>query len=385
MRVLLAFDKFKDALTARQACAAAANGLRANHPDWVLDLCPLTDGGEGFCDTLTRAAHGRFDQLDCSGPCGKRISASLGHVNTTHLPAPARSQLGLKCHTSLAVIEMAAVSGLSLLPPSERDPWHTSSSGTGELILAAGRAGVDAILLGVGGSATNDLGLGALAALGLQFLDSGGSIIFPPTPATWEKIVRIDRSPATIVPPIFIACDVTNPLLGSSGATTTFGLQKGLSPADLPRLEAEMSRMAALLCEANGKPLTLADTPGAGAAGGIAFGLVVAAGARIVPGFDLVSAWLNLSDRIAAADLVLTGEGRFDATSLSGKGPGSIVAAARHAGKAAHVFAGKVEVSPAVLAQSGAVGHTITPEGMPLDQATAHSAELLTAAVTRQL
>ena len=385
MRVLIAFDKFKDALTARQACAAAASGLRANHPDWVLDLCPLTDGGEGFCETLTRAAHGRFDQLDCSGPCGKKLSAALGHVSTTHLPAPARSQLELKCHTSLAVIEMAAVSGLALLPPSERDPWHTSSSGTGELIRHAANSGASAILLGVGGSATNDLGLGALAALGFQFLNSGGSIIFPPTPATWEKIVRIDRSPATIVPPIFIACDVTNPLLGSRGATATFGLQKGLSPTDLPRLEAEMSRMAALICEANGKPLTLADTPGAGAAGGIAFGLVVAAGARLVPGFDLVSAWLNLSDRIAAADLVLTGEGRFDATSLGGKGPGSIVAAARHAGKAAHVFAGSVELSAGTLARSGGKAHAITPPAMPMPEALQRTAELLTAAVVRIL
>ena len=181
------------------------------------------------------------------------------------------------------------------------------------------------------------------------------------------------------IPPIFIACDVTNPLLGPRGATATFGPQKGLRPADVPRSEAAMARMAALLCEACGRPLVLADTPGAGAAGGIAFGLMVACGAQLVPGFELVSDWLDLPARIAAADLVLTGEGRFDATSLAGKAPGSLACAARRLGKPVHVFAGSLDGA------RDEWHHIITPAELPLAAALPRTAELLAAAVAGEL
>jgi glycerate 2-kinase len=277
-----------------------------------------------------------------------------------------------------AVIGLASASGLELLPRDQRDPWQTTTFGTGDLVARAAAKKPAFILLGVGGSATNDLGLGALAALGFKFLAATGAPIGVPWPATWARIARIER-PALDLPPVFIACDVTNPLLGPRGATATFGPQKGLAPADVPRLEAEMARLAALLCAACGKPIALADTPGAGATGGFPFGLMVGAGAKIVPGFDLVSAWLDLSGRIAAADLVLTGEGRFDATSLGGKGPGSLVTEARRLGKPAHVFAGSLEL-PAL---SGVEGHAITPPDLPLAAALPRTAELLAASVTR--
>ena len=323
--------------------------------------------------------------MDCAGPRGKRIDAPFGQILTTDLPTSARARLGLATNLPLAVIEMAATSGLALLTEHERDPWQTSSFGTGEQILAAARAGAGAILLGVGGSATNDLGLGALAALGWQFLDTDGEPIPLPTPATWERIIRIDRSRAAKLPPILIACDVTHPLLGERGATATFGPQKGLRATDVARLETEMRGMAALLGAACEKPLTLAATPGAGAAGGIAFGLMVAAGARIVPGFELVADWLDLPARINFADLILTGEGRFDETSLGGKGPGSVVTAAHHSGKIVHIFAGSLGLSPELWAKSGANGHAITPEAMSLAEALPRTAELLTAAVLRHL
>jgi glycerate kinase len=376
MRVLVAFDKFKDALSAHAACEAAGGALRAKHPDWTVDLCPLTDGGEGFCEALTAAADGRFEQVAVAGPRGDPVNAPVGFVEGKNLPAAVRHRL--PAGPNLAIVDLPSASGLALLAPDRRDPWLTTTFGTGELLrhAAAGRA--DAILLGVGGSATNDLGLGALAALGFKFLDAAGAAIAMPAPAAWEKIRRIDGSGTVKLPPLFIACDVTNPLLGPHGATATFGPQKGLQPADLPRFEAEMARMAALLCTACGQTMALADTPGAGAAGGIAFGLMVAAGAQLVPGFDLVADWLDLPARIAAADLVITGEGRFDATSLGGKGPGALAVQARRFGKPAHVFAGSLGVP------EDNFHHAITPPGLPLAEALPRTAELLAAAVGRR-
>ena len=382
MRVLIAFDKFKDALSATEAGAAAAAALREKHPDWQLDLCPLTDGGEGFCETLTRAARGKLSTQSVSGPRGERVNAPIGFVAATNIPAALRPWLRIeqpdfKNENPLAVIDLPSASGLALLAPGRRDPWHTTTYGTGELLRQAAAAGANPILLGIGGSATNDLGLGALAALGFRFFDAADVLIAVPTPSTWERIQRIDRVGAIRLPPLFIACDVTNALLGPRGATAVFGPQKGLRPEDVPRLEAQAARMAALLCAVCGQPLSSTETPGTGAAGGIAFGLMVAGGAKLVPGFDLVSAWLDLPARLAAADLVLTGEGRFDATSFSGKGPGSLVAEARRLGKAVHVFAGSIDVT------AEPQFHAITPAGLPLAAALPRTAELLATAITQ--
>ena len=379
MRVLVAFDKFKDALTARAACEAAGSGLRRRHPDWTLDLCPLTDGGEGFCETLTHAANGRLTQAGVAGPRGGAVNAPLGLVAAENLPDAIRRRLGLAPGQTLAVIDLASASGLALLRPDERDPWEATTRGTGELLALAANSAPHAILLGVGGSATNDLGVGALAALGWKFPEANGKTIAAPFPAIWERIVRIERSGLGAIPSVFIACDVTNPLLGPRGATAIFGPQKGLKPADRPRLEAAMARMAALLCAACGRPFSLADSPGTGAAGGIAFGLMVACGAQLVPGSGLVSDWLDLPARIAAADLVLTGEGRFDATSLAGKAPGSLVRMARQLGKPVHVFAGSLGLP------ADEWHHATTPAELTLSDALPRAAELLAAAVARKL
>jgi len=379
MRVLIAFDKFKDALSARQAGETAASVLRAKHPGWTLDLCPLTDGGEGFAETLTLATQGRLELSEVSGPRGLRLPAPIGYVDPSRIPTAARACLPIenresKIENSLAVVGLASASGFELLPRDQRDLWKTTTYGTGELLARAAGKKAGAIILGVGGSATNDLGLGALAALGFKFYAANGTPVARPTPDQWARLTRIE--PAQIdLPPLFIACDVTNPLLGPNGATATFGPQKGLKPEDLPRLEAEMARMAALLGAACGRPLSWADTPGTGATGGLPFGLMVGVGARIVPGFDLVSAWLDLPARLAAADLVITGEGRFDATSLAGKGPGSLVREARRLGKPAHVFAGSLGVP------ADATTHAISPPGLPLAEALPRTAEFLAAAV----
>ncbi|HKB58341.1 MAG TPA: glycerate kinase [Lacunisphaera sp.] len=375
MRVLIAFDKFKDALTAEQACAAAAGALRAKHPDWPLDLCPLTDGGEGFTETLARGQGERIEHIEVPGPRGGSVKAPVGFVSARSLTTAARQRISVT--GTVAIIGLASASGLELLAPAERNPWHTTTAGTGELLRYAIHERADAILLGIGSSATNDLGLGALAALGLRFVDAFGQTVEPPVPARWHQIVRIEGR--VRLPPLFIACDVTNPLLGQKGATVTFGPQKGLPPTDVLELETRAGRLAALLCDHCERPHTLTAVPGTGAAGGIAFGLMVAAGAQLVPGFDLVSEWFDLPARIRSADLVITGEGRFDVTSLGGKGPGALAALARRTGKPVQVFAGSLGV------EADRAHHAITPPDLPLAEALPRTAELLAAAVARVL
>jgi glycerate kinase len=249
------------------------------------------------------------------------------------------------------------------------------------LIRAAAESGAGAVLLGVGGSATNDLGLGALSALGYAFATADGRPLEPPIPASWEQLSRIRGEPRA-TPPIRIACDVANPLLGPRGATAVFGPQKGLKAADFERLEAECARVAALLCAHCGRSPDLMAFPGAGAAGGIAFGLMAAAGARLLPGSSLVGAWLDLERRLGAADVIVTGEGRFDASSWEGKGPGALARRARALGKTVHIFAGQVEGVP-TDSDSRVVFHPITPSGTPLRQALQAADANLAASVRR--
>jgi glycerate 2-kinase len=369
MRVLLAFDKFKDSLSARDACTFAAAALAERHRDWVIDSCPLADGGEGFSEILTAAARGQVIGSSVTGPREDEVQASIGMVQVERIPAGARALLPPlpdKPRTTIAVIDMASASGLALLEPEDRDPWQTTTLGTGELMRTATELGAAAILLGVGGSATHDLGLGALAALGMDFQTSRGVSVMPPVPANWRHINRVHGHVNPPVPPIRIACDVSNPLLGPRGAAATYGPQKGLHAPDLPRLDHESARIAMMLCQHCKKPESLMEAAGAGAAGGISFGLMTAAGAELVPGFELVSAWLDLETRLAAADLVITGEGRFDDSSLNGKGPGAVAARALALGKPVHVFAGSAAMTkpPPNLAV-----HSISPAGMPLEQA----------------
>jgi glycerate kinase len=358
----------------------AAAALRERHPDWSLDSCPLADGGEGFAEILTGAARGRMLRHPVTGPRGAPVEAAYGLVRLEDLPPAARALLALSAGSpagtgSLAVLEMAAASGLALLPPDQRDPWQATTLGTGELIRAAGEAGAAAVLLGVGGSATHDLGLGALQALGLEFRTAHGEKVSP-LPAAWPGIERVVHRVPSSTPALRIACDVTNPLLGKRGAAAVYGPQKGLRPQGFSRLEHESARLALLLCAHCGQPDSFMDAPGAGAAGGLSFGLMTAARAQLLPGFELVSAWLDLEARIAAADVVITGEGRFDESSRSGKGPGAVAARALALGRPVHVFAGAVEGTDSRMAL-----HAITPAGMPLAPALRDASALLGAAV----
>ncbi len=343
MHILIAFDKFKDCMTAPEACQIAQEVILKLHPNWQVTIAPLTDGGEGFCEILTRSAYGSIERVPVLGPQLDPQTSQIGYVEIDRLGSRVREILHLPSEGTLAVIEMAQASGLQSVPPDKRDPWIASSYGTGQLIAEAADAGAMEILLGIGGSATNDVGLGALEAVGLQLLDDDGQLIDHATPRDWSRVSRLDGEIWSHIPRINIACDVDNPLLGANGATATYGPQKGMVYEDFSTLEKAVGTMGKRLCDFFEKSASLMSSPGAGAAGGIGFGLQAACDARMVKGFDLVESWLQLKEKVAAADLVITGEGKFDRSSLQGKGPGSILREAARQHKHAKVVAGLVE------------------------------------------
>ena len=210
----------------------------------------------------------------------------------------------------------------------------------------------ETILLGVGGSSTNDLGLGVLESLGLKFYNRNDEPLTSIRPELWHQINHLGGSLPENLPPFKIACDVENPLFGPNGAAAIFGPQKGLKPEDHPRIESEGQRIAQLLCNYLDKPWSLTEVPGSGAAGGITFGLSTACDVELLPGFDLVSQWLNLPEKISACDWLITGEGKFDASSLQGKGPGTLAQTALEQGKRVTVMAGRIEVKEAAFPNS---------------------------------
>ena len=264
MKILAAFDKFKDAMPAGMACDAALSGaLEALGEPLTLSHAPLTDGGEGFCPILTQAASGYMEHHKVSGPLGEEVDSPLGWVNLEQIPESACKLLGSK-KGKLAIIEMASVAGLEQVPNAQRHPKHCTTRGVGELIRIAVAEEADAILLGIGGSATSDLGLGALEALGLQFCPSGQV-----TPAQWPAIEQIEGSIELTVPPIYIACDVDNPLLGTRGAAAVYGPQKGLKPDEIEAFDGASERVAKQLCEFFNQPECTLRASGSGAAGGI--------------------------------------------------------------------------------------------------------------------
>ena len=375
MNVLVAFDKFKDSMSAVRACDAAANGVqKALDGKVTFTRAPLTDGGEGFCRILTEVAGGHIEYYPVTGPLGEEVDAPLGWIESDQIPIRAKELLGLTTG-NVAVIEMAAVSGLEMVPREQRHPAHCTTRGVGELIRTAAAMEASAILLGIGGSATSDLGLGAIEALGIEFPDAPSV-----TPSKWGAIRAICGKIDCEIPPIYIACDVDNPLLGPRGNTAVYGPQKGLAAHEVESFDAEAGRMATLLCQHFNQPESLVDIPGSGAAGGIGFGLKVACGAEFVPGFELVAAWLDIASKVAHADLVLTGEGRFDQSSLAGKGPFSLLAAAHASDKPAILLAGSVDPSAVQLASERFPGtgfYAISPEDMDLEEALAKGPELL--------
>jgi len=296
VRILCAPDSFKESLAAAEVAGAMARGLRQGNPAVDPDACPIGDGGEGTMDCLTAAMGGEIRHAAALDPIGRPIEAKWGFVESK----------------KLAIVELAAASGLAVVPRELRDPMRTTTHGTGDLIRAAIEAGCDEIIVCIGGSATVDGGTGLLAALGWRFFDAGGSLIpLPLTGGHLSKIARIEL-PRLSLPRIRVACDVTNPLCGPNGAATVYGPQKGAMPARVRELDAGLAHFAKI---AGGAP----TQPGAGAAGGAGFGLATLLGATLERGIDLVLDAVGFDDRCRAASLVLTGEGRLDDQSRQGK------------------------------------------------------------------
>jgi glycerate kinase len=305
MRIVLAPDKFKDCLTAPQAAEAMARGVRSVRPDAQLDLCPMADGGEGTVEALVAATGGRIEHRRVTGPLPEmHVDAAFGILGDGHT----------------AVVEMAAASGLALLKPEDRNPLNTTTFGTGELLLAAAKIpGITHIILGIGGSATNDAGIGCAQACGLPIILQDGEPLAPTEPLCGRDLssvvlIKHGRGSPVERVKLTVACDVTNPLFGPNGAARVFGPQKGATPNMVRELDEALQSFAQRL----GK-MSEAHTPGAGAAGGLGFGMLAFFNATLRSGFDIVADATRLRDRLAGADLCLTGEGRFDASSFSGK------------------------------------------------------------------
>ena len=388
MNVLIAFDKFKDSLNAHEACEIAATEIASLHPEWNLETAPLSDGGDGFCKILTESRQGRLYKEKVHGPRFEIVDALLGVVELERLEPELQKWLNVPPRGKISIIEMAQASGLHHLAQDERDLWQTSTVGVGELIARAVELESKALLIGVGGSATNDLGLGTLEALGLQFIASQDKPIIQLTPECWDEVERMEGIIPNDLPPIRIACDVKNPLLGPEGAAAIYGPQKGMNPEDWTEIEKQSEHMAKMLCQYADTNESVIHEEGSGAAGGISFGLRAAFGAELVAGFDLVLQWLQLEKKLANADMIISGEGRFDRSSLQGKGPGTLIEKAMKDKKKILIFAGLLSKDlsshlPQSFSRENLI--QITPDNCPLEQALSEGRENLARAIRESI
>lgn len=316
MKIVMAPDSFKESLSALEVAEALAAGWRRVQPDAEILVVPMADGGEGTVDAVVAAAAGKKVEVTVTGPLGD----------------PVRAAYGLLRDGSAAVIEMAAASGLPLVPLDQRDPRITTTRGTGELLVHALEQGARRVVLGIGGSATNDGGAGLAQALGYRLLDTEGREL-PPGGAALARLARIDtshRNPRLSGCEVLAACDVNNPLCGPEGASHIFGPQKGASPGAVKELDAALGHFAAIVRQDLG--VDVRDLPGAGAAGGLGAGLLAFAGARLAPGVSLIADLVGLREKMAGADWVITGEGRLDGQSVRGKTPCGVARLARELG-----------------------------------------------------
>jgi glycerate 2-kinase len=333
MHVLIAPDKFKGSLTAAEAAAALAEGWRAGWPEdkpLEIECLPVADGGEGTAEAIHDALAGRWIALAVHDPIGRIVEGRYALIENTGVER-------------LAVLEMSSASGFSLVQGNDRDLLRANTYGTGELLAhALWKSGAERVIVGIGGSATNDGGIGLAAALGFRFLDAERHSL-EPMPRHLSELASIEF-PSDGLPPVTInvACDVKNPLLGPRGATRVYGPQKGLrDEAQAAQLELGLARLADVAARTFGRDHR--DTPGAGAAGGLGFGLMTFCGADLLPGFDLVASQLALEEAVARADLVLTGEGSLDGQTLEGKAPAGVASMARRLGRPVIAFGGRVQ------------------------------------------
>jgi glycerate kinase len=368
--VVVAPDSFKGSLTAPEAAAAMERGVRAAWPDARVIQVPIADGGEGTVAALVEATGGRYETKEVRGPLGRPVEARWGVLGDGRT----------------AVVEMAAASGLTLVPTGRRDPRVASTFGTGQLLRAALDAGFRHLVVGIGGSATNDGGSGMAKALGVRFLDGRGQPL-PEGGAPLVRVTSIDLSgvdPRLAEAEILVACDVDNPLTGPRGASAVYGPQKGATPAVVEELDAALERYAEVARQATGRDV--ARLPGAGAAGGLGAGLLFFTPARLVPGVDLILDSVRFDDIVRGATLVVTGEGRSDAQTAMGKAPVGVARVAQRHGVPVFLVSGSL--GPGVEDQ---LSHGISriesasPAGTPVEDAMRRAAELLEAGVARCL
>ena len=355
--ILVAPQEFKGSLTAREAADAIARGIRRALPNAEIELLPMADGGPGSVEALVEATDGTYLHADTHDPIGRPVRARWGASGDT------------------AFIEMAAASGLTLLSLTERDPRRTTTSGTGDLLRAALDAGYRRLLAGVGGSATNDGGAGMAQALGARLLDATGGEL-PPGGAALAELASIDIAgldPRVQEAEVIVAADVTNPLFGRQAASLIYGPQKGASAAVAAELDAALAHYADVVQRDLG--IDLARIPGAGAAGGLAGGLIAFCGAEIRPGFDVVAEAAGLAERLQRADLVITGEGRLDSQSAYGKVTAGIAREARTAGTLVVAIAGSVSGDEAARPFDNVFA--LSPDLAQAGGAMARAAELL--------
>jgi glycerate kinase len=362
MKIVIAPDSFKDSLSAQSVAHAIAAGLIDVWPDAQLVECPMADGGEGTIEAVLAACDGEWMSNQVSGP----------------LAQPVQAQWGWLAETRTAIIEMAMASGLQLLSLDQRDATITSTFGTGELIKAAVDAGAERVILAIGGSATNDAGTGMLSALGARFLDDDDRALDPGGLAL-TQLARIDLTgldPRLNSVQFEVAADVNNPLCGLQGASHIFGPQKGASPEQVLALDAALGHFAEHSAQALGRDDS--EYPGSGAAGGMGFAAKAYLNASFRPGVEVVADLTGLADALEGADLVITGEGRFDAQTLRGKTPFGVARMAQRNNVPVIVLAGTLGEGYADLYAHGiSAAFAVTSGPMTLEFACANAATLL--------
>ena len=326
MNIVIAIDSLKGSLTSLEAGKAIETGIKRVYSEAVTKVLPLADGGEGTVEALTLGMGGKLQNIEVTGPLGDKI----------------RAQYGILSDGKTAIVEMAAAAGITLVPDNKRNPLYTTTYGVGEILLDAMHKGCRHFIIGIGGSATNDGGVGMLQALGYDMLDADGKPV-PFGAAGLKVLCRIDDSRVT--PELKdcsfrIACDVTNPLCGEKGCSAIYGPQKGASPEDIALMDKWMGDYARISKEKYSH--ADANAPGAGAAGGMGFAFLTYTNATLESGIEIVLAETKLEDHIAKADLVITGEGRLDGQTVMGKAPVGVARIAKKYNKPVLAFAGCV-------------------------------------------
>lgn len=363
MKIVTAPNAFKGSLTATEAAIAMEAGIRRIIPEAEVIQVPVADGGDGLVEVAVEALNGEMRSLEVAGPRNSTLEANFCYVQSM----------------DLVTVEMALASGLALLPEDLQDPTLTTTFGTGELIKAGLDIGVSRINVGIGGSATNDGGIGMAQALGVRFLDKNGSEL-PGIGASLASIVKIDLSgldPRIRETTIEAVCDVENPLYGPEGAAFVYGPQKGASPEQVKELDKGLKNLAELIQKDLG--MDVADMPGAGAAGGLGAGLHAFLGAKLCKGIDLIFDLVGLPKKLSGADLALTGEGQIDFQTVFGKAPGGVGVAARAQGIPCFAIAGSIGKELGDLHKSGINAvFSLCPGPMTLEESMKLSKENVT-------